>query len=183
MMTRLFALSLLVVLATACDSADDGDAPGFQATIGVDTAEPRLVRGSAAVGDELTGQFRAFVDPELEGATLTAVLLTASGEDVQFLLAGLTEGALTAGTYAIDDLGGGPSGSSFLFLSLEGDPRDPEALAIGAGDSGTVTIETASADRLAGTFSVRVVDLSDPTGDDDPITVEGRFTAAGGLGD
>ena len=161
----LAALALGLMTLPACDSAADaGDAPG----------DGRLGDFHANVTGALAGSFEGiagFAEGTTDGQRVFGVALstTAAGNGRSIVLIG--EGSPAARTYAV----AAEDGEASAALIADG-----TGSAFYYGTAGTLTVTSASGDRLRGRFRVEAADLTDST---KTVTFEGTFDAVRGAVD
>ena len=187
MSRSLLALALGLTLAACDSSAPEAPANLFEVTVAPGTADARTVAGRATASGDLSGRFVQIVNPdELGDLTVTGIELRAATGPETFLLAGLTDGPLAAGTFALDALafGGEPRDGegAFFLLYLPGgegsfDPTDPSTFEVGLGTGGSLTVTTASAETIAGSFAA-TVEILRGADDAEEIELEGTFSAS-----
>ena len=168
----------------ACDSSPapaDASQPGFSAVVsgGLD----RSIAGAASTSD-LGGVGVSVGIDEADGA-ITVLRLAADGSEDVFSLIGVTEAALSPGTYTVRGLGNDPESAGFLAVyQYRTDTEERPGRTFAIGDEGTVTIERADDEAIAGSFAFvaqtpRLSRQPDGTvlASRDTIDVEGTFVA------
>ena len=179
-MRRLLLLVAVLALA-ACDSAGPEAPPaldaGFEAT--VTGALSRSLSGDAATGSLDGTGVRVPINRD-GNEELTVLRLADADSDDEFVLVGLTRGALTPGTYDVRALSPDGIQSGFLIAyryDLGGDGRRTRGLSF--GDTGTVTVRQSDDDVIAGAvaFEGRVISQGGDSPQTAPVSVEGTFTA------